>query len=95
MPFDASYPPDEGPFPPRAAPPRRDRQPPLTLGVFHYGGAWKLYGEFERAAAYPNRALALSAAETRALEAARCGRRVELFIQDENGELRQAAVEPH
>lgn len=80
---------------PSIAPPRRRRAPALSLGVFHHGGAWKVYCEFERAAAYPCRDLAVSAAEARAREAAHCGQRVALFIQEENGELRQAAVELH
>jgi hypothetical protein len=93
MPYDISSAPSSES--PPVAQPRRRRGPVLSLGVFNHGGAWKVYGEFERAAAYPNRDLAVSAAESRAREAARCGQRVALFIQEENGELRQAAVERH
>ncbi len=44
---------------------------------------------------YADRTLALQIAETLALDAVRSGRKVELFVQDENGELRQARVELH
>jgi len=92
MPFDASDPmlAAEVSVPQTSA--RAHRLRPLSLGVFHYGGAWKVYREFDRAAAYPSRALAVSVAETLALEAMRDGRKVDLFIQDEAGELRQAAL---
>ncbi|MEI9890634.1 MAG: hypothetical protein WDN45_08575 [Caulobacteraceae bacterium] len=63
--------------------------------MFNYDGEWKVYGEFERAVTCPNREQALSVAESRALAAARYGRRVELFIQEENGELRQVDVKLH
>ena len=65
----------------------------LSLGVFNYGGEWKVYAAFERAAAYATRAMAVEAARGRAVEAAGRGQAVELFIQDENGELSQAAVD--
>jgi hypothetical protein len=92
MPFDAS---DSVPSvsvapAPRIAPDRRLR--PLTLGVFHYDGAWKVYGEFERAAAYPTWELAVSVAQARADEAASAGRPVELFIQDQEGDMSRAPV---
>jgi hypothetical protein len=90
MPFDAA-----SSDPPPSAPLRRRRAEPLSLGVFNHDGVWKVYSQFERAAAYADRDLALSAAQVRALEAARRGQRVELFIQEEDGELRQAAVELH
>ena len=90
MPFDASFSVDSPP--PLAPAIRRSRHAPLSLGVFHSGGAWKIYSQFERAAAYPCREDAVSAAQLRAQEAARCGRRVELFIEDESGDLRQAAI---
>ncbi|MDB5459963.1 MAG: hypothetical protein JWO72_1704 [Caulobacteraceae bacterium] len=95
MPFEASH--AQSPEAPQGAQrPRRHHRhhrPALTLGVFRHDGEWKIYSSFERAVAYPNRDLAVQVAETRALEAARRGVRVELFIQDENGELRQAALE--
>jgi hypothetical protein len=91
MPFDASYSVD---YPsPQAPTIRRSRHAPLSLGVFHTGGAWKIYSHFEGASAYPSREEAVSAAQRRAREAARCGRSVELFIEEESGELRQAAIE--
>ena len=94
MPFDATLSLDCHPAP-EAPAARRARRLPLSLGVFHSGGAWKVYGQFERAIAYASRELAVSAAQARALEAVRGGRRVELFIEEEGGELRQAAVELH
>jgi hypothetical protein len=94
MPFDASLSLDF-PLSPQAPAGRRALSQPLSLGVFRQDGAWKVYGQFDRAAAYANRELAVSAAEARALEAVRCGRRVELFIEEESGELRQAAIELH
>jgi hypothetical protein len=90
MPFDASFSLD-CPSPPAPAI-RRPGDAPLSLGVFRSEGAWKVYGQFERAAVFASRELAVSAAQARVLEAARCGRRVELFIEEENGELRQAAI---
>lgn len=92
MPFDAS---DSIPSvsvarAPRIAHDRRLR--PLTLGVFNYDGAWKVYGEFDRAAAYPSWELAVSAARARADEAASAGRPVELFIQDQAGDMSRAPV---
>jgi hypothetical protein len=91
MPFDASFSVD---YPsPQAPAIRRSRHAPLSLGVFHSEGAWKVYSQFEHAAAYPCRDDAVSAARLSAQEAARCGRRVELFIEEESGELRQAAIE--
>jgi hypothetical protein len=92
MPFEASH--GWSPGAPRPAERLRRRHcPTLTLGVFRHGGEWKIYSSLERAVAYPNRDVALQVAETRALEAASRGARVDMFIQDENGELRQAVVE--
>ncbi len=93
MPFDAASPAPSvqvsiGPLPTRAG-----GLCPLSMGVFQYDGAWKVYCEFEPATAYPTRDMALSVAETLALEAARGGRQVELFIQDETGDLKQAAID--
>lgn len=93
MPLDSS--PHSASEPPIVGGARRDRHAPLHLGVFQSGGEWKVYAEFERAAVYATRDRALEAAEARAINAARAGRKVELFVQDENGELRQAAVELH
>jgi hypothetical protein len=93
MPFDASLSLDCPT--PQAPAIRRSRHAPLSLGVFHSDGAWKVYDPFERAVAYADRAQAVSAAEARALEAIRGGRRVELFIEEETGELRRAAIGLH
>jgi hypothetical protein len=60
--------------------------------VFNYGGGWKVYGEFERAAAYPTWELAVSVAQARADEAVSAGRPVELFIQDKAGDISRAPV---
>jgi hypothetical protein len=92
MPFDASDPALSVVVAPaaRIAPDHRLR--PLTLGVFHYDGAWKVYGEFDRAAAYPSWDLAVSAAQARADEAVSAGRPVELFIQDQAGDISRAPV---
>ncbi len=73
---------------------QRRRWPPLSLGVFNYDGEWKVYSQFEPALPCASRDQAVVAAETRAFEALRCGQQVELFVQDENGELRQSAIAP-
>jgi len=93
MPFDVSDSVLSAPIALADLPNRRARIRPLNMGVFNYDGAWKVYGEFDRATAYDSRDLAISAAEARVLEAALMGRPATLFIQDEDGELRQAAVE--
>ena len=72
--------------------PRR-RRPDLTLGVFSDGLGWKVYSQFGSADPYPSRGEALAAAETRAFAAARDGRKVELFVEDENGALGQARLD--
>lgn len=61
-----------------------------TLGVFSDGGGWKVYSQFDAAAAYPSRQEAVAAAEERALAAAQAGRLVELFVEHEDGSLAQA-----
>jgi hypothetical protein len=71
----------------------RRKRPDLTLGVFIDGGAWKVYSQFGSADPYPSRSEALAAAETRALAAARAGRKVELFVEDEDGALAQARLD--
>jgi hypothetical protein len=71
----------------------RRRRPDLTLGVFTDGEAWKVYSQFDSAASYPSRGEALAAAETRAFAAARAGRKVELFVEDEDGALAQARLD--
>jgi hypothetical protein len=88
MPFDSSVSPASET---RAAFPAK-RRPDLTLGVFNADGAWKVYCASDRASAYPNRQEAMVAAEERAFTAAREGRRVELFVQEEDGCFRQATV---
>lgn len=75
---------------------RRDRgakRPDLTLGVFTDGAGWKVYSQFGSADLYPSRGEALAAAETRAFAAARAGREVELFVEDEDGALGQARLD--
>jgi hypothetical protein len=69
------------------------RRPDLTLGVFTDGAGWKVYSQFGSADPYPSRGEALAAAETRAFAAARAGRRVELFVEDEDGALGQARLD--
>jgi hypothetical protein len=71
----------------------RRKRPDLTLGVFSDGGNWKVYSQFGSPAAYPCRREALVAAETRAFEAVRAGRRVELFVEAEDGSLGQARLD--
>jgi hypothetical protein len=61
--------------------------------VFTDGGGWKVYSQFGSADPYPSRDEALAAAETRAFAAARDGRRVELFVEDEDGALGQARLD--
>ncbi len=72
---------------------RPDLTPDLTLGVFSDGTGWKVYSQFDAADVYPSRQEAVVAAETRAFEAARAGRKVELFLEDEDGSLGQARLE--
>jgi hypothetical protein len=72
--------------------PRRLAREDMTLGVFLAGGEWKVYSPFDRASAYPTRGQALAAAQARARQALRDGRRVELFVQDEDGALGQAEI---
>lgn len=93
MAFDAS-PPPQSDSPQTVGGTQRRRWPSLSLGVFNYDGEWKVYSQFEPALACTSRDQAVVAAETRAFEAVRCGQKVELFVQDENGELRQAAIAP-
>jgi hypothetical protein len=69
------------------------RRPDLTLGVFTDGDGWKVYSQFGSADRYPSRGEALAAAETRAFAAARAGRKVELFVEDEDGALGQARLD--
>jgi hypothetical protein len=71
----------------------RRRRPDLTLGVFTDGAGWKVYSQFDAADRYPSRHEALAAAETRAFAAARAGRKVELFVEDEDGGLGQACLD--
>lgn len=71
----------------------RRKEPDLTLGVFSDGTGWKVYSQFDSADVYPSREEAVIAAETRAFEAARAGRKVELFVEDEDGRLGQARLE--
>ncbi len=71
----------------------RHRRPDLTLGVFTDGAGWKVYSQFGSADSYPSRDEALAAAETRAFAAARAGRKVELFVEDEDGALGQARLD--
>ena len=73
-------------------PASRRKRTDLTLGVFSFDGAWKVYSPFEAAAVYPTRAEAVVAAETRAFAETRRGRRVEFFVESEDGGLSQ--VEP-
>lgn len=90
MPFESSM----SPAPEISAARRlKRRTPDLTLGVFNADGAWKVYSAADRACAYANRQDAMAAAEERAFTAAREGRRVELFVQEEDGCFRQAPVE--
>lgn len=69
------------------------RRPDLTLGVFTDGAGWKVYSQFGSADLYPSREEALAAAETRAFAAAKAGREVELFVEDEDGALGQARLD--
>lgn len=69
------------------------RRADLTLGVFADGAGWKVYSQFGAPDPYPSRSEALAAAETRAFAAAKAGRRVELFIEDEDGALGQARLD--
>jgi hypothetical protein len=69
--------------------------PDVTLGVFSFDGGWKVYSQFGRALSYPSRDEALGVAQARAFEALRAGRRVELFVQDEDGAFHQADLELH
>ncbi len=93
MPFDAAAPPPNPSSP--AAAIGRSLEGGLTLGVFSHAGRWKVYSPFDRACAYPNRAEALAAAEARARQAARDGMSVEVFVEEEDGALRQASIERH
>lgn len=81
------------PFPPSTQGARLRRADPtakVTLGVFSDRGGWKVYSQFGSAAAYSSRQDALMAAQARASEAASEGRRVELFVEHEDGSLGQA-----
>jgi hypothetical protein len=69
------------------------RRPDLTLGVFTDGVDWKVYSQFGSADSFPSRGEALAAAETRAFAAAQAGRKVELFVEDEDGALGQARLD--
>jgi hypothetical protein len=92
MPFDSSFVPSSQ----HAVidQPRSRRLEALSLGVFRFDGDWKVYSTLGRASVYPSRGVALSVAESLALDAIRGGRQVELFVEDEDGELRQAALAP-
>jgi hypothetical protein len=73
----------------------RRKRADLTLGVFSDGANWKVYSQFGSPAAYASRQDALVAAEDRAFEAVRAGRRVELFVEAEDGSLGQARLALH
>jgi len=75
------------------ATPRRQRMD-LTLGVFSFEGAWRVYSPFEAVAVYPTRAEAVVAAEARAFAEASRGRRVEFFVESEDGGLSQIDPTP-
>jgi hypothetical protein len=72
---------------------KRRKPADLILGVFTDGIGWKVYSQFDAADAYPTRGDALAAAETRAFAAAKAGRKVELFVEDEDGALGQARLD--
>ncbi len=65
----------------------------VQLGVFSHDGVWKIYSQFDQASAFSSRGQALEAAWARAREAVRAGGQVELFVQDEDGGLRQAVLD--
>ncbi len=67
----------------------------MTLGVFSHNGDWKVYSASDKPIHYDTRDGAMAAAEEQVLAAARAGRRVELFVQEEDGTLRQAMIERH
>lgn len=77
---------------------RRRKHPDLTLGVFSDGRSWKVYSQsgllFGPADAYSSRQEAMVAAEERAFAAAKAGRQVELFVEDEDGSLGLARAWP-
>jgi len=86
MPFDAA-----SPRPAAAA--RRRSKTDMTLGVFSHDGEWKVYSANDRPIHYDTHKGAMAAAEEHARDAARAGRRVELFVQEEDGTLRQATID--
>ena len=89
MPFDAAAQPFVAPV---AAPVSRRTVNDLTLGVFSHDGEWKIYSPFDKPAQFDTRESAIAAAQDKAQQAARAGRRVELFVQEEDGAFRQAAI---
>jgi hypothetical protein len=93
MPFDATDFRSVAAPDPARTPERLQARRDLTLGVFNTDGAWKLYSPYEPVRAYASRALAMAAAQARAADAVSLGRRVELFVQEEDGTLRQASLE--
>jgi hypothetical protein len=70
----------------------RVKRPRLKLGVFSHRGVWKVYEEFAAPQLFPTRRQAVAAAQARALAESRKGRAVELFVEEEDGALRQIAV---
>jgi len=78
---------------PRSRRTAAQRRPDLTLGVFTDGAGWKVYSQFGSADAYATRGEALAAAETRAFAETSAGRKVELFVEDEDGALGQARLD--
>lgn len=64
----------------------------VTLGVFQVDWAWKLYADDRARAPYPSRNEAVRAGESAARAALHRGWSVELFLQDETGELRRAPL---
>jgi hypothetical protein len=77
----------------RARQDERRKRADLTLGVFTDGIGWKVYSQFGSADAYPTRGEAMAAAESRAFAETKAGRRVELFVEDEDGALGQARLD--
>jgi hypothetical protein len=71
----------------------RRKQPDMSFGVFSDGRGWKVYSSFEAPDLYPSREEALFAAETRAFAAAQAGRKVELFVEAEDGSLAQSCLD--
>ena len=93
MPFDAA--PSRPAVTPVATASPRKKRADLTLGVFSHDGDWKIYSAQDTPIPYDTRDGAVAAAEEQALQAVRAGRRVELFVQEEDGTLRQATLELH